>query len=209
MELQDYLKDHTSAPDEVLRWLIKETNIRTNHARMLSGEVLGKLLEFISKMISPSRILEIGTFTGYSAICLARGLKEGGSLHAIELNDEQSALISEAFERAGISQKSSVFYGDAKIIIPSLKDIYDLVYIDANKREYSIYYDLVFDKVAAGGYIISDNVLWDGKVLQDPLPVDAQTKSLAEFNEKIKNDRRVEKVMLPLRDGLSIIRKIE
>lgn len=209
MELQDYLKDHTSAPDEVLRWLIKETNIRTNHARMLSGEVLGKLLEFISKMISPSRILEIGTFTGYSAICLARGLKEGGSLHAIELNDEQSALISEAFERAGISQKSSVFYGDAKIIIPSLKDIYDLVYIDANKREYSIYYDLVFDKVAAGGYIIADNVLWDGKVLQDPLPVDAQTKSLAEFNEKIKNDRRVEKVMLPLRDGLSIIRKIE
>ncbi len=209
MELQDYLKDHTSAPDDVLRWLIKETNIRTNHARMLSGEVLGKLLEFISKMISPSRILEIGTFTGYSAICLARGLKEGGSLHAIELNDEQSALISEAFERAGISQKSSVFYGDAKIIIPSLKDIYDLVYIDANKREYSIYYDLVFDKVAAGGYIIADNVLWDGKVLQDPLPVDAQTKSLAEFNEKIKNDRRVEKVMLPLRDGLSIIRKIE
>ena len=209
MELQDYLKDHTSAPDDVLRWLIKETNIRTNHARMLSGEVLGKLLEFISKMISPSRILEIGTFTGYSAICLARGLKEGGSLHAIELNDEQSALISEAFERAGISQKSSVFYGDAKIIIPSLKDIYDLVYIDANKREYSIYYDLVFDKVAAGGYIIADNVLWDGKVLQDPIPVDAQTKSLAEFNEKIKNDRRVEKVMLPLRDGLSIIRKIE
>ncbi len=209
MELQDYLKDHTSAPDDVLRWLIKETKIRTNHARMLSGEVLGKLLEFISKMISPSRILEIGTFTGYSAICLARGLKEGGSLHAIELNDEQSALISEAFERAGISQKSSVFYGDAKIIIPSLKDIYDLVYIDANKREYSIYYDLVFDKVAAGGYIIADNVLWDGKVLQDPLPVDAQTKSLAEFNEKIKNDRRVEKVMLPLRDGLSIIRKIE
>ncbi len=209
MELQDYLKDHTSAPDDVLRWLIKETNIRTNHARMLSGEVLGKLLEFISKMISPSRILEIGTFTGYSAICLARGLKEGGSLHAIELNDEQSALISEAFERAGISQKSSVFYGDAKIIIPSLKDIYDLVYIDANKREYSIYYDLVFDKVAAGGYIIADNVLWDGKVLQDPLPVDAQTKSLAEFNEKIKNDRRVEKVMLPLRDGLFIIRKIE
>lgn len=209
MELQDYLKDHTSAPDDVLRWLIKETNIRTNHARMLSGEVLGKLLEFISKMISPSRILEIGTFTGYSAICLARGLKEGGSLHAIELNDEQSALISEAFERAGISQKSSVFYGDAKIIIPSLKDIYDLVYIDANKREYSIYYDLVFDKVAAGGYIIADNVLWDGKVLQDPIPVDAQTKSLAEFNEKIKNDRRVEKVMLPLRDGLFIIRKIE
>lgn len=209
MELQDYLKDHTSAPDDVLRWLIKETNIRTNHARMLSGEVLGKLLEFISKMISPSRILEIGTFTGYSAICLARGLKEGGSLHAIELNDEQSALISEAFERAGISQKSSVFYGDAKIIIPSLKDIYDLVYIDANKREYSLYYDLVFDKVAAGGYIIADNVLWDGKVLQDPLPVDAQTKSLAEFNEKIKNDRRVEKVMLPLRDGLFIIRKIE
>ena len=209
MELQDYLKDHTSAPDDVLRWLIKETKIRTNHARMLSGEVLGKLLEFISKMISPSRILEIGTFTGYSAICLARGLKEGGSLHAIELNDEQSALISEAFERAGISQKSSVFYGDAKIIIPSLKDIYDLVYIDANKREYSIYYDLVFDKVAAGGYIIADNVLWDGKVLQDPLPVDAQTKSLAEFNEKIKNDRRVEKVMLPLRDGLFIIRKIE
>lgn len=209
MELQDYLKDHTSAPDEVLRWLIKETNIRTNHARMLSGEVLGKLLEFISKMISPSRILEIGTFTGYSAICLASGLKEGGSLHAIELNDEQSALISEAFERAGISQKSSVFYGDAKIIIPSLKDIYDLVYIDANKREYSLYYDLVFDKVAAGGYIIADNVLWDGKVLQDPLPADAQTKSLAEFNEKIKNDRRVEKVMLPLRDGLFIIRKIE
>ncbi len=205
--LDDYIREYSDTPDEILKWLIRETNIRTNHATMLTGEVQGKLLEIISKMLAPSKILELGTFTGYSAICLARGLKERGEMHAVEINDELCDLIDEAFERAGVADKIIMHYGDAKEIIPRMDEQFDLVYIDANKREYCTYYDLLFDKVRTGGVILADNVLWHGKMLQESVPADAQSTEIARFNAKIKNDSRVEKVLLPLRDGLYVIRK--
>jgi len=206
--LDKYLENSSTELNQALTWLDTETNLRTNHARMLAGPVLGRLLEMISRMLNPKNVLEIGTFTGYSAICLAQGLGDKGHLDAVEKNDIHEALIREGFSKAGVSEKVSLFFGDAKVIIPELKKKYDLVFIDANKREYCLYYDLVFDLVSKGGYILADNVLWDGKVYQDPTPGDAQTKEIIKFNKKIKEDHRVESFILPLRDGLSIIRKL-
>lgn len=205
---EDYINEVSSEPDDALKWLIRQTNIRTNHSRMLSGQILGKTLEMISYMVSPVNILEIGTFTGYSAICLSKGLTSGGHLDTIEINDELEDLIKEAFERAGVSGRISLHHGDASKIIPALDKVYDLVYIDANKREYCKYFELVIDKVRPGGFILADNVLWDGKVLLEPMPSDAQTKEIARFNEMIKKDHRVENVLIPIRDGLNIIRKL-
>lgn len=178
---------------------------------MLCGPVEGKLMEFISRMISPSAILELGAFTGYSAICLARGLKEGGVLDSLELNDELEDLILEAHQRAGLQDKIKLHIGDAKQTIEKLKEqgkMYDLVFIDANKREYPAYYELVFDLVRKGGYILADNVLWDGKVLGEDVPKDAQTQGIFNFNKIVREDSRVENVILPLRDGLNLIRKL-
>lgn len=206
--LDKYLESNSKELNETLKWLERETNIRTNHARMLSGPVLGRLLEMTSRMLKPKNILEIGTFTGYSAICLALGLGTDGHLDAIEINDELESLIREGFSRAGLSEKISLHFGDAKVIIPQLKTEYDLIYIDANKREYCLYYDLAFDLLSSGGYILADNALWDGKVYQEPTPTDAQTKEILKFNKKIKDDHRVENFILPLRDGLNIIRKL-
>jgi len=206
--LDKYLENNSKELNETLKWLERETNIRTNHARMLSGPVLGRLLEMTSRMLKPKNILEIGTFTGYSAICLALGLGTDGHLDAIEINDELESLIREGFSRAGLSEKISLHFGDAKVIIPQLKTEYDLIYIDANKREYCLYYDLAFDLLSSGGYILADNALWDGKVYQEPTPTDAQTKEILKFNKKIKEDHRVENFILPLRDGLNIIRKL-
>lgn len=211
MEEYSYIKKYSSDQDEVLAWLEKQTHLRTNHARMLCGPVEGKLLEFLSRMIAPAAVLEIGAFTGYSAICLARGLREGGILDSLELNDELEDLILQAHERAGLSGKIKLHLGDAKETIGILKESgrkYDLVFIDANKREYCRYYNLVFEMVNTGGYIIADNVLWDGKVYANPLPTDAQTTGIYQFNEMIKNDPRVENVILPLRDGMNLVRKI-
>jgi len=193
-----------------LQWLQKQTNLRTNHARMLCGPVEGKLMEMLSGMIQPKNILEIGAFTGYSAICLARGLKEGGMLDSLELNDELEDLILQAHERAGLSDKITLHIGDAKQTLKTLKEqgkMYDLVFIDANKREYPAYYELVFDMVRPGGYILADNVLWDGKVYQENVPQDAQTQGIFKFNEIVKEDPRVENVIIPLRDGMNLIRK--
>lgn len=208
--LNEYLHTFSSGPDEVLSWLEKQTHLRTNHARMLCGPVEGKLLEFISRMIAPEAILEIGAFTGYSAICLARGLREGGILDSLELNDELEDLILQGHERAGLQDKIRLHIGDAKESIGKLQQagrVYDLVFIDANKREYCQYYELVFDLVKPGGYILADNVLWDGKVYADPVPQDAQTRGIYKFNEQVRNDPRVENVILPLRDGMNLIRK--
>jgi Predicted O-methyltransferase len=209
--LDKYLKEFSSNNDEVLNWLNKQTHLHTNHARMLCGPVEGKLLEFISSMIAPKNILEIGTFTGYSAICLAKGLKDGGCLDTLELNDELEDLILEGFKRSGLSGRIELHIGDAKETLKKfLKQgkMYDLVFIDANKREYSLYYDLVFDMVRSGGYILADNVLWDGKVLGSDVPQDAQTQGIYNFNKKVKEDSRVENVILPIRDGINIIKKL-
>lgn len=205
--LNTYVAKFSAGQDPVLEWLERETHLRTNHARMLCGPAVGKLLEFITALLSPENVLEIGAFTGYSSVCLARGLKAGGHLDSLEINDELEDLIRQAYARAGLQDKITLHIGDAKQIIFMLNKQYDLVFIDANKREYCRYYDLVFDYVKPGGYILADNVLWDGKVYIEPLPGDAQTQSIYKFNEMVKNDPRVENVILPLRDGLNLIRK--
>lgn len=206
--LEQYLKESNSELNGALEWLEKETSLRTNHARMLSGPVVGQLLTTFVEMLSPTNILEIGTFTGYSAICLALGLKSDGHMDALEINDKHENLILEAFSRAGVSNRITMHFGDAKEILPTLNKSYDLVYIDGNKREYCAYYDLVFPLVREGGYIIADNVLWDGKVYAEKPSGDAQTQEIIRFNKKIKEDRRVGNFILPLRDGLSIINKL-
>ena len=209
MEASDrYIREHSSGQTEALAWIERQTNIRTNHARMLSGAVQGRFLTMLTEMIRPARVLEIGTFTGYSAVCIAYGLPEDGHLDTLEINDELEDLILEGFDRAGVNDKISLLIGDAKKTLERLKSgQYDMVYIDANKREYPEYYDLVFDMVRPGGYILADNVLWDGKVWLNPLPQDKQTQGIAAFNSIVARDPRVESVILPVRDGLNLIRK--
>lgn len=211
-QIYKYIEDHASTPSEALEWVVKQTHIRTNHARMLSGPSQGEFLRLLVKMTGARRVLELGTFTGYSAICLASALPRDGHLDTLELNDELEDLILEGFERAGLSEIISLHIGDCKQTLEQMdvsddSGLYDIVYIDANKREYCEYYDLVFDMVRPGGLILADNVLWDGKVCQDPLPQDRQTLGIAAFNDMVSRDSRVESVILPLRDGLNIIRK--
>ncbi len=207
MNQDRYLKEFSSPQCEALDWLERETNLRTNHSRMLSGQVMGNFLSFISQMVKPKRILEIGTFTGYSTIALSSGLSEGGVIDALELNDELEDLILEGFERAGIADKVKLHIGDAKETLPTLNETYDLIFIDANKREYLEYYNLVIDKLKSGGFVIADNVLWDGKVFDLENNRDAQTVGIQRFNEFIKKDERVENVILSIRDGINLIRK--
>lgn len=219
-KIYQYIKDHTTAPSEALAWVEKQTHIRTNHARMLSGSVQGQIMRMLVQASGASRILELGTFTGYSAICLASALPEGGHLDTLEINDELEDLILEGFERAGLDETIELHIGDCKETLRRLRTemgldqgdadpakLYDLVYMDANKREYCEYYELIFDMVRPGGLILADNVLWDGKVCQVPLPQDKQTLGIAKFNDMVSADPRVESVILPLRDGLNLIRK--
>ena len=218
-QIYKYIEEHQTPQSKALDWVEKQTHIRTNHARMLSGAIQGQFMRMLVQMTGASRILELGTFTGYSAICLASALPEDGHLDTLELNDELEDLILEGFERAGLSEKISLHIGDCKETLRSIRSemgpepapekLYDIVYMDANKREYCEYYELVFDMVRPGGLILADNVLWDGKVCQDPLPQDKQTLGIARFNDLIRDDRRVESVILPLRDGLNVIRKKE
>ena len=204
-----YIEEHINPENEALDWVIKQTHVRTNHARMLSGKIQGQLLRMLVQMTGASRILELGTFTGFSAICLAGALPEGGHLDTLELNDELEDLIREGFDRAGVADKITLHIGDCKQTLRQLRNqVYDIVYIDANKREYNEYYELVFDMVRPGGLILADNVLWDGKVCMEPVPQDQQTQAIVRFNDAIASDKRVESVILPLRDGLSIIRKL-
>ena len=208
-EIYRYIQTHATAQSEALNWIEKQTHIRTNHARMLSGSIQGQLMRMIVQISGAKNILELGTFTGYSAICLASALPQDGHLDTLELNDELEDLILEGFERAGLEDRISLHIGDCKDSIRKLGAegrCYDIVYIDANKREYCEYYELVFDMVRPGGLILADNVLWDGKVCQNPLPQDKQTLGIAAFNDKVSSDPRVESVIMPLRDGLNIIR---
>lgn len=204
---EKYLLEHTTPQSEALNWLQRQTNIRTNYPRMLSGAVQGRLLTMLVKMTGARNILEIGCFTGYSSISMAYGLPEDGHIDTLEINDELEDLILEGFSRAGVSGKVSLHIGDAKETLSRLSGPYDLVYLDANKREYCDYYELVLPLLRPGGVILADDVLWDGKLYQDPLPSDKQTRGIAAFNDMVVRDPRVEVVILPLRDGLSIIRK--
>ena len=209
-KIYQYIKDHATAQSEALAWVEKQTHIRTNHARMLSGAVQGQIMRMLVQTSGATRILELGTFTGYSAICLASAMPEGGRLDTLEINDELEDLILEGFGRAGLSEKIDLHIGDCKETLRRFREEgreYDLVYMDANKREYCEYYELIFDMVRPGGLILADNVLWDGKVCEDPMPQDKQTLGIARFNDMVRDDRRVESVILPLRDGLNLIRK--
>jgi len=206
-DIEKYILQHSTPPDEVLQELERETYLKMLNPRMISGQLQGQLLTLLSRMIRPKTILEIGTFTGYSAICLAKGLQSGGKLITIEADDELEAFARGYFSRAGFDRTIELRIGQACDIIPILDGPFDLVFIDADKREYADYYRLVFDKTAPGGWILADNTLWNGKVLEKPDKHDEQTRGVLHFNEMIKNDERVEKVILPLRDGITIIRK--
>ena len=204
--LEQYITSHSTPSDPLLEELYRETHIRFINPNMVSGHLQGRFLEMISGMIRPDSILEIGTFTGYSAICLARGLNEGGKLITIEFNDELESFSRGYFERAGLSGSIIQITGRAQEIIPGIDGMFDLVFIDGDKREYCEYFRLVKDKVRKGGYILADNVLWGGKVIENDTS-DQQSRGIIEFNEMIRNEPGVENLILPFRDGLMIIRK--
>ena len=204
--MDKYLRTHSEPQTEALEWLVKQTHIRTNYPQMLSGSVQGALLTMLAKLVRPQRVLEIGCFTGYSTICLAYGLPEGGHIDTLEVNDELEDLIAEGFARAGVQDRITLRIGDAKETLKGLTGPYDLVFIDADKREYSDYYDLLKPLLHSGSLILADDILWDGKVYQDPVPTDAQTQGIVKFNDRVATDPAVEKVLLPLRHGLYLIR---
>ncbi|MBK0404152.1 O-methyltransferase [Adhaeribacter sp. BT258] len=207
-DLNQYCEDHTTPETEVLKKLNRETHANVMMPRMLSGHIQGRTLAMFSQMIKPENILEIGTYTGYSGISLADGLTENGTLHTIDINDELEDMVRKYFAEAGIADKVKYHLGNAIDIIPTLDVTFDLVFIDADKINYSNYFDLVIDKVRPGGFIIADNVLWSGKVLEKfRKKLDKDTEALLEFNQKVQNDDRVENVLLPIRDGLLVIRK--
>lgn len=203
-----YITSHSSPANKALEWLTRQTNLRTNHARMLSDGIQGLFLSMISRIMSPRKILEIGTFTGYSAICLAEGLAPDGTLDTLEINDELKDIILEAFVKSGHSDRIRLHIGDAKKTLENLEGPYDLAYIDADKREYAEYYGMVFGKVRKGGVILADNVLWDGKIFSSGKTAkDRQSSGIMAFNDIVARDSRVASMILPLRDGLNIIYK--
>lgn len=204
--LDRYLMEHSEEEDQVLKDLARHTYLKEVHPRMLSGPVLGNFLALFSRLLAPSRILEIGTYTGYSAICLARGLKPGGMLTTIEINDELSHTALNYFHKAKLADRIQLINGDALELLPNLKDSFDLVFMDANKDEYPAYYGLVFDKIEPGGYLMVDNVLWGGKVL-DENHADQTSRTIDQFNKMIQADKRVYNTLLPIRDGLMLIQK--
>jgi predicted O-methyltransferase YrrM len=207
MTIDDYILIHSDKEDKILQELSRETHLKEIAPRMLSGYIQGKFLEFVSKMIQPSSLLEIGTFTGYSAICLAKGLKENGLLHTIEICDEREKLIQKYIEKSGNSKKIKLYIGNAIEIIPTINETFDLVFIDGEKSEYLNYYNATVDKVKKGGFIIADNVLWNNKVIDSVGMNESSTKGILSFNDFVNSDTRVEKVIIPLRDGLMLIRK--
>ena len=206
-DINDYCEKYTQDEDDVLYQLHRETHQKILRPRMLSGHLQGQLLTFFANMISPEKILEIGTYTGYSAICLARGLKEGGELHTIDVNEELEDFAYSFFEKAGLEKQIKMHVGDAMEIIPEINIQWDLVFIDADKENYINYYNLVLDSVKQDGFIIFDNVLWSGKVTQELNPKDKETVTLVELAKVLQEDSRVENVLLPVRDGLFMVRK--
>jgi caffeoyl-CoA O-methyltransferase len=205
-DLQTYLDEHCEPEPEALQTINRETYLKVLRPHMLSGHYQGRVLSFLSKMISPKRILEVGTFTGYATICLAEGLTEDGEIHTIEVNRELEQMLYSHFNSTNVSKKIKLHFGEATAIIPDLDvDRWDLVFIDADKKNNYTYFQLVLDKVRSGGLIIIDNVLWKGKVYGEES--DADTKLIRELNDQVSVDSRVEKMILPVRDGLLIIRK--
>ncbi len=203
---EEYAKQYSTQLDELLQEIEAHTMANHPHAQMLSGHVQGKVLEMISRMIKPEKILEIGTFTGFSALCLAKGLQPGGILHTIELREEDARTASEYFKKAGATDKIELHVGDALQIIPALMETWDLVFIDADKVNYINYYELTLSRLKKGGWILADNVLFHGEVLEEEVK-GKNAKAIAAFNSHIKNDNRVQQVMLTVRDGLLLLQK--
>lgn len=205
--LEKYILAHIDSEPDYLKKLVRDTNLYTLKPRMLSGHLQGRMLKMFCSMMSAKRILEIGTFTGYSALCMAESLPNEGELHTIEINDEMEEFLLRLFETNGFSSKIKLHIGDASQIIPTLDGMFDVVFMDGNKRHYVQYFDVVFPKLREGGLIIADNTLWDGHVLEDSS--DAQTVGIQKFNDLIMSDERVEKVIVPVRDGMTLIKKIK
>ncbi|TBN05529.1 O-methyltransferase [Hyunsoonleella flava] len=208
-ELDDYVVVHSEDEPELLQELNRETNQKILQPRMLSGHYQGRILSMISKLVNPKYILEIGTYTGYSAICLAEGMQPNGQLHTIDINEELYDFQRKYFDKSGYGQYIIQHVGNALDIIPTLDKTFDLVFIDADKENYARYFEAVIDKLNSGGIILSDNVLWSGKVLETKFKKeDTSTPALIEYNKLLKKDKRVETVVLPIRDGLTISRKL-
>jgi caffeoyl-CoA O-methyltransferase len=206
-EIEQYAQSHTSVESELLKKIDRETHAHVLMSRMVSGHLQGQFLSMVSCMIKPKTILEIGTYTGYSAICLAEGLSEVGKLITIDINEELETRVRGYFKEAGLENKIDYRIGNASHIIPLLNFSFDLVFIDADKENYGLYYDLIFDKVPVGGFILADNVLWSGKVIQ--AKEDKDTKAIKDFNNKIQADSRAKNILLPLRDGIMMVEKIK
>ena len=208
MTLDEYISDHSTPENEVLETITRDTHVHILNPHMLSGHVQGRVLSMVSYMIRPHRILELGTFTGYSALCLAEGLAPDGKLITIEHNDELETTICRNLAKSPLREKIELIIGDAKDICTRLRDSFELVFMDADKREYCAYMEAVYPLVPVGGFILADNTLWDGHIIDPAYDKDKQTLGLRAFNDKIKEDDRFEQVILPLRDGLTIIRKV-
>ena len=214
MTLEEYISNHSTPENDILASITRETHLHVLNPHMLSGHVQGRVLSMISFMLCPKRILELGTFTGYSALCLAEGLAEGGKVVTIEHNDELEDTIRRNFAKSPLSDRIELIVGDAKEILSNVQcpisDVqYDLVFMDADKREYCAYLDLIYPLVPVGGFILADNTLWDGHIIDPAYDKDKQTLGLRAFNDKVAADERFEQVILPLRDGLTIIRKVK
>lgn len=209
MTLDEYIAQHIEPEPEYLYRLWRATNIHMLHGRMASGHLQGRLLKMLVEMIRPRNILEVGTFSGYSAISMAEGLEDGGMVYTFEINDEQEDFTRPWFENSPYKDQIHFLIGNALDIVPTLDVTFDLAFVDGDKRLYKEYYEMVLQHLRPGGYMLADNTLWDGHVIEEPTPKDAQTKGIMAFNDYLAKDTRVEKVILPLRDGLTIIRKKE
>jgi len=205
--IQQYTEDYSTPHSALLHKLYRETNLKVMHPRMLSGSQQGRFLSMLSHMLQPKAILEIGTYTGYSALCLSEGLPKGGKIITIEIDRELEEIAGRYFKEAGVQDKILPYFGNALELIPQMEQSFDLVFMDADKENYPAYYQMVFDKVRVGGYILADNVLWSGKVLENTNSNDKDTQGIRAFNALVQNDPRVENVLLPIRDGLMLIRK--
>jgi predicted O-methyltransferase YrrM len=204
--LDQYLENHTTKSSGVLEKVFREAHLTTIYPRMLSGPIQGKFLEMVSRMIRPKSILEIGTFTGYSAICLANGLPPDGKLITIEVDEELEDVIIQHIKSSGLQDKIALVIGDALQIIPDLQDSFDLIFLDADKANYPLYYPIIMEKLRSGGFLLVDNVLWGMKVLDDNIQ-DFETKAIRQFNDLVSADAQVHQVLLPMRDGLMLVQK--
>ena len=205
--LDNYILSHIDTEPELLRLLERDSHVKLLNARMVSGHFQGRLIVMLCRMIRPKRVLELGTFTGYSALCFAEGTDEEAEIHTIEHNDELEDLAKSWFSRSAFGHKVTLHIGEALKLIPEMEGLFDLVFIDADKRQYIEYYEAVLPKVKSGGFVLADNTLWSGKVLGEIAQNDSQSLAVSKFNDYLAKDSRVEKIILPIRDGLTIIHK--